>query len=214
MKCVLCDQKKGKRLCPAKNGLICAQCCGEKRVLEIDCPENCEYLKVGREHEVEDYGRRLQNLEPRTRERSRRILVDYQNVIAHLEYALARERLMSRDLSDRVVAKALDILLDTYRTEDNGVLYEKTSEDLMVESVRRELRKILEDYRNPEGKERQGIVDPQSSRLQLRAALDCLEFLQTLIATYIKEGGSQTAYVDFLARVTPREKSQSSIIMP
>jgi hypothetical protein len=216
MKCVLCDQKKGKRYCPAKSGLICAQCCGEKRVLVLDCPESCEYLKIGREHEMKDYGKRLQNLEPQAREQSRRVLTDYQNVVAHLEYTLSRERLLSRNLTDNDVALALDILLATYKTEDNGVLYEKTSEDLTVESLRRELRKVIESYRNPEGKEEPGIVDAKSSRLALRSAIECLEFLRIVAATYLEERDSQTGYVDFLARVTPRESSQkqNSIIMP
>jgi hypothetical protein len=64
------------------------------------------------------------------------------------------------------------VLLETYRTEDKGVLYEKTSNDLRVESLRRELRKIVESFRNPEGEQSRGIVDPKSTRLPLGAAID------------------------------------------
>ena len=42
--CPLCRQRKGKRACPAKGELICAACCGAKRRIEIDCPEDCVWL--------------------------------------------------------------------------------------------------------------------------------------------------------------------------
>jgi hypothetical protein len=213
MKCVLCEQKKGKRFCPAKSSLICASCCGEKRVLEIDCPESCEYLKIGREREVEDYQRHLHSMDPWNQEKCRRVISEHQDVVAHLEYAISKERILSRDLKDKDVAQSVGILLDTYRTEDKGVLYEKTSDDLRIESLRRELRKIIESYRNPEGKETKGIVDPKNNRLPLGGAIECLEFVQTLAEIYMKDRATGSGYVDFLARVTPRQEARSSIIL-
>lgn len=214
MKCGLCDQRKAKRQCPAKNALICAQCCGEKRVLEIDCPESCPFLKAGRERELEDYGKRIRSLDQKAQERSRRVLVDHQDAVAYLEHAISRERLLSHDLTDRDVARAVDVLLETYRTEDKGVLYETTSEDLRIESLRRELRTIIESLRNPEGKEGKGIVDPQSDRLTLGAAIDCLEYIRSVASVHMEDRHSSSSYVDFLARVTPRKETRSSIILP
>jgi hypothetical protein len=43
-KCIYCQQKKGKRSCPALNGQICSGCCGEHRGRDIACPANCAYL--------------------------------------------------------------------------------------------------------------------------------------------------------------------------
>jgi hypothetical protein len=214
MKCILCDQRKAKRFCPAKGNSICAQCCGEKRVLEINCPESCEYLKAGRENESAEYMKHLRILDAVQQERYKRLLAEHQDVIAHIEYALSRERLLSRDLSDRDVAQAVDILLDTYKTEGNGVLYEKSSDDLRVDSLRREMRQIIESYRNPEGKEKQGIVDPQNTRLQLSSAIECLEFIRSLVATYLNDRHPSSSYIDFLARITPREEQRGSILMP
>jgi hypothetical protein len=214
MKCILCEKRKAKRSCPAKSTLICAQCCGEKRILEIDCPESCEYLKAGRECEAEDYRRRLQSLDSQTQERNQRVLMEHQQVVAHLEYAIARQRMLSRDLQDKDVAQAVDILLETYKTEDKGILYEKASDDLRVESLRRELREIVESHRNPEGKEGKGIVDPQSTRLPLGKAIDCLEFIRSLARLYLKDRDPGPGYVGFLARVIPREETRSSILLP
>jgi hypothetical protein len=214
MKCILCEQRKAKRSCPARDTQICAQCCGEKRVLEIDCPESCQYLIEGREWEAEDYRKRIQNLDQATLEKNRRVLREHQDVIAHLEYAISRQRILSRDLSDKDVEQAVDILLENYRTEDKGLLYEKNSDDLRVDSLRRELREIIESYRNPEGEEEIGIVDPKNTRLHLGAAIECLEFIRSLAMAYLKDRSSSSGYVDFLARIVPREEKRSSILMP
>ncbi|HET7502373.1 MAG TPA: MbcA/ParS/Xre antitoxin family protein [Kofleriaceae bacterium] len=42
--CKYCDQRKGKRSCPALGGAICSQCCGQHRLVEIVCPSDCVYL--------------------------------------------------------------------------------------------------------------------------------------------------------------------------
>jgi hypothetical protein len=214
MKCILCNQRKSKRFCPAKNDQICAQCCGEKRVLEIECPESCNYLKAGRERESEDYKKRLNSMKWTTLEKNRKILMGHQEIVAHLEYALSQERRRSRYITDKEVKQALDILLENYRTEDKGVLYEKTSDNLQVESLRRQLREIIESYRNPEGAEKRGIVDPAANRLLLGNAIGCLEFIQSLVLSYLEERHSDSGYIDFLLRVTPREENRSSIIAP
>jgi hypothetical protein len=215
MKCFLCDQKKAKRFCPAKNGLICPQCCGEKRILDIDCPESCGYLKSGREREVEDYGRHFRGLDPGALEKYQRLLAAHQDVVAQIEFVIARDRLSDRSLTDKDVAEAIAVLLDTYRTEDNGVLYEKTSEDLRIEALRRTLRTTVESLRNPEGQEGRGIVDPKTTRLALTVAIDCLEFVRSMATAYMEDRDSASGYVDFLARLFPREeKRASSIVMP
>ncbi len=180
----------------------------------MDCPEKCEYLKAGRERETADYGKRLRTLDEAARERSIRVLTDHHEVVSHLEYAISRERLQLSDLADTEVAEAIDILLQNYATEDRGILYDRPSDNLRVDYLRRELKKVIEAHRNPEGGETQGIVDPKATRLQLHAAIECLEFIRSVIATYLEERHSTSSYVDFLARVTPREDARSSIIMP
>ena len=53
-KCVYCQQKKGKRCCPALKGLICSGCCGEHRGRAIICPADCPYFL---NHEAYQQGR-------------------------------------------------------------------------------------------------------------------------------------------------------------
>lgn len=51
--CVLCKGKKSKRLCPAIDNGICPVCCGVKRGIEIECPEDCSFYIQGRLNENE-----------------------------------------------------------------------------------------------------------------------------------------------------------------
>ena len=211
MKCILCNRRKGKRHCPAKNAMICAQCCGEKRILEIDCPESCPYLKAGRSHEVQlESARHLRTSDPMKQQMRARVLSRFEPVVAHLEYVLAEERRASRNLTDSEVAEAVDLLLRTYRTEEKGIFYEHTSSNLKIDMLRRRLGEIMKTYRDP--------PSPQQGRLKLEDALDCLEFIRGLVASHIQERHSATSYVDFLARTMPRGKELGapgpSLIIP
>ena len=42
--CAHCRGRKGKRECPALGGKICSACCGQYRLVEIQCPSDCVYL--------------------------------------------------------------------------------------------------------------------------------------------------------------------------
>jgi hypothetical protein len=211
MKCNLCDQRKGRRYCPAKNTTICAQCCGEKRVLEIDCPEICEYLKIGRSYERNQVGaRRYRPNNPIEQEKMSRVLSNFEPVIVDMQTLIAVERKSSRDLVDAEVAEALDCLLATLRTEDRGVIYETTSGNLRVESLRRQLSSLIQSYRYPKESDRQ--------RIHLKDASECLEVLRSVIARHMEAGSSSLSFVDFLVRHLPRKAeiapSAPSIIVP
>lgn len=49
--CPYCTSRKGKRPCPALNGLICSSCCGEHRLTRIHCPDSCVYMDSGSEYQ-------------------------------------------------------------------------------------------------------------------------------------------------------------------
>lgn len=58
-KCVYCRARKGKRPCPALDGLICSQCCGEHRMTRIACPSDCVYLDANTEYQQKRIGERF-----------------------------------------------------------------------------------------------------------------------------------------------------------
>ncbi len=211
MKCILCGQRKGKRDCPAKETLICAQCCGEKRILEIDCPESCPHLQAGRERESEQESiRHFRTSDPIELEKRLRVLDDFAGVLAELQSIIAGEREASKNLTDAEVAEALDCLLKTLRTEDRGVIYETTSNSLRVENLRKQMSALIQSLRYPE--------DPQQRRILLRDAIDCLEVLRGVVASHLKAGPASLSFVDFLIRNYPRRRrvgpAQPSIIIP
>jgi hypothetical protein len=211
MRCLLCGQRKGKRHCPAKNAPICAQCCGEKRILEIDCPESCGYLQVGREREAGQEGlRHYRASDPFEQEKRARVLGEFGFVISDLQTTIASERKSSRDFSDADVAEALDCLLKTLRTENNGVIYETTSNNLGAEGLRRQLSTRIHSLRYPK--------ENDHPRLHLKDAIECLEVLRAVVASHLEAGPSSPRFVDFLVRSVPRSgrigPSQPSIIIP
>lgn len=211
MKCILCGQRKGKRFCPAKRTTICAQCCGEKRVLEIDCPESCEYLKIGRSREADQEGARHFRASDRLEQGKRaRILENFAPLFADLQTLIAVERQSSRDLTDADVAEALDCLSKTLRTEERGVIYETTSGNLRANTLRRQFSSLVESYRYPKETDKQ--------RIRLKDAIECLEVLRAVVASHVEAGPSSLSFVEFLARHLPRSgrvgPSQSSIIVP
>src|SRR5437879_10760658 len=54
--CVYYQGRKGKRSCPALNGLICSTCCGENRLTKIACPADCPYLEAGTDYQRQRVG--------------------------------------------------------------------------------------------------------------------------------------------------------------
>ena len=212
MKCVVCNERKGKRSCPAKGALICARCCGEKRILEIDCPESCEYLKEGRAREAsQNYLRHLRPADAAKAARYQRVLEELEDVVANLEFVIAQEKRSSRDLADRDAAEAVDLLLQTLRTEDNGILYEHTSNNLQAEPLRRQLRDAVRQHRYPE--------EQGARRIRLGDAMDCLEMIRDVIESHMQVSSSPTAYVDLLRRMLPAQsrlasEGGSSLIIP
>lgn len=52
-RCISCNKRKGKRNCPALSGLICTECCGTKRLIEISCPNHCAYLKEAQIYSIQ-----------------------------------------------------------------------------------------------------------------------------------------------------------------
>jgi hypothetical protein len=211
MKCVVCGERKGKRSCPAKRALICAQCCGEKRILEIDCPESCEYLKVGREREAsQNYSRHLKPSDPAKARKYEYVFGNHEDVISSLEFVIAEARRSSRYVTDRLAAEAVSLLLQTLQTEQNGVLYERTSSNLEVEGLRRRLRERIRELRNPE--------EPVQTALRLGDAVACLEVIRDVLESHVNSGPMSGSYVDFLARLLPArsrvEGGGSPIIIP
>jgi hypothetical protein len=195
-RCPLCLKRKGRRACPAKGAAICPHCCGTKRRVEIDCPEDCVYLEGG--HAGGWEGR-----ETEKRRDARRVVpfvADLDEPQGRLYYAallgITGLRARHPHLDDRLLAQAVTALRKTVDTRSRGILYEHPAEDARAQALTYELRGMFE------AREESGEVKAPSDR-DLRPVLDALG--QGLEAT-INEGAGPTAFLDTAARLVGRQE--------
>jgi hypothetical protein len=191
--CPLCRQRKGKRACPAKGELICAQCCGTKRRVEIDCPDDCTWLGghagtwEGRETERT---RDLRRLAP-----SLERLSDPQARLFFLSLVgLTSLRAGRRDLGDALLLEAVAALRKTVETREKGILYEHPAEDLRAQGLVHELSSLFE------AKDEEGAAHAPADA-DLLAVLRALEGALLEVA---REGAGPTAFLDTAARLAGR----------
>lgn len=194
MSCPLCRQRKGKRACPAKGANICSQCCGAKRLVEIECPPDCLYLTgahapawEGRAADRERDERRLGPHVARLKERQLHLVL-----LAMAGISGIRGR--RSDLDDALLLQAVVALRKTVETRDRGVLYEHPAADARAQELVQELSGVFE-ARDGEG-EVHRPSDPD-----LAAALHALE--AALAATAGEKEGPR-AFLDTAARLVGR----------
>jgi len=191
--CPLCRQRKGKRACPAKGELICAACCGAKRRIEIDCPEDCVWLGAhagaweGRETErTRDLRRLAPHLERLSDAQARLLFLSLVGVTA-----LRGRR---RDLDDELLLEATAALRKTVETREKGILYEHPAEDLRAQGLVPELRGLFEA-----GDEQGNAHAPADKDL-----LAALRALEGALRDAAREGAGPAAFLDTAARVAAR----------
>lgn len=195
MKCVVCGKVKGKRFCPAKKGQICPTCCGEKRVLEIPCPEDCQYLSSGLSYQLlkKRVGALQHEDDPLLRRKYYDVHSNYPDILTGLEEAIIRFAQGLRSLRDRQVQDSVTLLLKTYKTEQSGLIYEHTGSDPIVNSLARDLKTFLEEHRK---------LDQGQRFLKTGEVVNCLEVLLADIEYHIVEA-DQESYLRFVARSRP-----------
>jgi hypothetical protein len=216
--CAICEKGKEKRFCPAVDGRICSQCCGEQREVTLDCPSHCVYLQQAREHERP---RPIQDLDQaawfQQVEVGEQFLYLREPLLMGLSYALAKSARAHRTLTDTGLIAALTSLAKTYETLVNsGLHYQTPIADVDQQAVAGEVQKMLQGYREAE-QERMGYVGLRDSEV-LRA----LVFLVRMALGRTSGRPKSRAFVDFLfaqfppeqsARATP-EQAGSRIITP
>jgi hypothetical protein len=188
--CPLCRERKAKRACPAKGAAICSPCCGSKRLVEIDCPEDCPYLTgahapawEGRETERLRDARRVAGHFEGLTDAQQRLLV--MGIVGIAKIGRAR-----RDLTDALLAHALEAARKTLETREHGVLYDHPVEDLRARWVLHELRGVFE-RRDEEGR----ATEPDD-----RDLLPVLRGLEAAVRGTQREQAGATAFLETAAR--------------
>ena len=197
MKCPSCNRRKGKRPCPALRKDICAQCCGEKRVLEIQCPSDCSFLEAGVEHEARRvYSALFESLEDRVL--GARLLANMEALlplIKEIEFFLGGYYFSMRSANDRDVQEALEVVLENYRTESRGIIYQHPSSNPFLQSIVRKLTAEIESVREATRKEMHS--------LPVSAIVSALEFQSELIRFLVETSSDHRAYLKFAVRQFP-----------
>jgi len=201
--CAICEQRKEKRFCPAVHGRICPQCCGEQREVTLDCPSDCIYLQLAREHEkprrAEDLDRMALFLQV---ELSEQFLYEREHLIVGLSYALAKRARADRSLVDNDFIATLTSMAQTQETLANsGLHYETRITSLGQQAIATELQNMLKEYRAGEQK--------HFGYTRLRDA-DVLRGLVFLLRTaHARTSGrpKSRAFVDFLFAQFPEKQS-------
>jgi hypothetical protein len=191
--CPLCRQRKGKRACPAKGELICAQCCGAKRRIEIDCPDDCTWLGGhagtwdGRETERTRDLRRLAPWLERLSDPQARLF--FLSLVG-----LTALRARRRELGDALLLEAVEALRKTVETREKGILYEHAADDLRAQGLVHELSGMFE------AKDEEGARHAPADA-DLLAALRALE---GALLDVTHESAGPTAFLDTAARLAGR----------
>jgi hypothetical protein len=205
MACPLCRRRKGKRLCPAKGARICAVCCGSKRRVEIDCPEDCGYLTgehagawAGR---VTEHERDMRRLAPHVAALSDAAAQTTFLLLSGVAALAAREP----DLDDARLETALETLRQTSRTRESGLVYEHRAADPRVQAVVRELDALL---RAPLAADSELGDEPRAAPpADAAAALGAL--VSALASTRAERAGAR-AFVETAARLAGRFAAPAS----
>jgi hypothetical protein len=199
MSCPSCGQRKGRRSCPALGQTICTVCCATKRLVEIDCPDDCPHLTSAREHPAAQVKRQQERdvavLYPSIRrltERQHQLFFLFHTAIArHTPEGFSR-------LVDDDVAQAAGAVASTLETASRGVIYEHSPSSMPAQRLATDLTALLAQIREQGGK-----VSDAEAAIALRAIEQGAKDVKS-------DEGSETAYVALIARLLQVRRAQGS----
>ncbi|MGH7807830.1 MAG: hypothetical protein ACRENT_07025 [Thermodesulfobacteriota bacterium] len=196
MKCIICEQRKAKRYCPAKRRSICPVCCGEKRGVEINCPLDCPYYVEGQKYQQEKITRqRLKKEGVQPYIRRAELYNKNPEIFAKIELALATLFRMDGKLTNGEVAEALELVIKTLDTEKKGILYEYRSENRIVNELSGRVLDILREYTDR--------TQVGQGRVSLDYARDVVEEFLKEIRFYIEMDSNPQSYLIHVSRYHP-----------
>ena len=210
MSCPLCHKRPTRRSCPALRQEICSVCCATKRLVDIQCPEDCRYLESAQRHpaavvrkQIDRDVTLLMASVGRLSEQQLQLFFLLQSmVLSYKPDGLAR-------LVDSDVALATGALAGSIETASKGVIFEEATASVVAEGLRRAIKPVLED-----------ITKNSGSRADREVAivLRAIERGAKHEGGFIAEG--ETSYLDLVSRVfqqrpqAPKPADKPLIVMP
>jgi hypothetical protein len=196
MNCPLCGQRKTRRACPALGRDICAVCCGTKRLTEIQCPADCAYLALAREHPpaaaVRQHQRDVTLVVQFIRDFNQRQSQLFLLVSSFLARYPSPEL---QPIIDDDVAEAAGAIAATFETASRGVIYDHRPASLVAERLAAALKSVLIEA----GKDG-GSAFERDAAAVLRRIQDAVGDVRT------HEPENRRALLDMLARIVQKER--------
>ena len=190
MVCPLCGERKAKRACPALNKLICAVCCGTKRLVEINCPSDCVYLTTAKAHPPAVVQRQLEHdralllpLLGGMSERQARVFLMLSALVAR------HQGEPFQTLKDEDITLAAEALASTLETSMRGIVYEHRAATVPADRLLTELKGMVAE-----------ITKEGGSALERDAAI-ALRRLETAAREIAKSNPTGAAFQQLLIRL-------------
>ena len=205
--CPICNKRPAKRSCPALASSICSICCALDRMINLECPESCSYLKSGRAAALEkvfderaryidDHGVPFDNEIPGFGE----IMTTIESMII----AVLREKFKS--LTDQDVAEGIDNVVRTMETQRSGIIYSHQANTAAAQAVSDSVMEVIDLL-----KERvRSDYGPSASQL-----MTIVRAIRQAIAFHMSRSTDGRDYLRFTTQFYPYpEKKESLIIAP
>ena len=197
MVCPLCRKRPAKRACPALTQDICTVCCATKRLVEIQCTEDCRYLEAAQRHPAAVVKRQIDrdvtllmaSVGPLTEQQLQLFFLLQSMVLSYKPEGLAR-------LVDTDVALASGALAGSLESASKGVIFEEATASVVAEGLRRAMRPVLDE-----------ITKNSGSRAEREVAI----VLRAMERGAKHEGGhipeGDASYLDLVGRVFQQRPS-------
>ena len=207
--CPKCSTRKAKRYCPALAQQICAVCCAELRMIELACPEHCQYLRDARATTIERRTERLvQHLMDQGKEELIETLRQFEQAIYLIDRAIVEiQRYTFRDLTDSEVLEGVSNALKTYETLDRGVIYTHKAESPRIQAVTDAILRALDGIKADLQKQ------ARSSLITTRDYLACLRFVAEEVQSDMQPQEDPQAYLRYSALFHPYPEKETQVII-
>lgn len=210
MKCVICHQRTGKRLCPARNGYICTLCCGQEREVTIECPYECPHLEEAYRfqwHRLE----RPAEIAYKSHEVPERFVEEKQPLIATISVRLLQGAHEHPGIVDADLRAVIDALVRTYETRSSGLVYDTRPEGPFRGAIYEAVEKLTEEMRQAETQQK-GFATLRDGDV-----LKALVFLGRVAQAHDNGRPRGKSFLAFLRRTFPEAvagRQAPSLIVP
>ena len=197
VQCPLCQKRPTKRFCPARREEICPVCCATKRLVEISCPEDCQYLEAAQKHPAAVVKRQIDRdlmqlmlSVGRLSEQQLQLFFILQSMIlSHKPEGISR-------LTDTDVAQAAGALAASLESATKGVIFDEALSSVPAEGLRKTVKPVIEEITQKGGTREVALI------------------LRAIERGARHEGGTiadgETSYLDLVGRVFQRRPNTAS----